>query len=36
MLYHAYHNGVLIKNNYEGLDLMVVYPLNFAHVKIQP
>jgi hypothetical protein len=30
------HNVVIVQNDYEGLDLMVVYPWNFAHVKKQP
>ncbi len=29
------HNVAIVKKDYEGLDLTIVYPWKFAHVKIQ-
>ncbi len=29
------HNVTIVKNDYEGLNLIVVYSWNFAHVKKQ-
>ncbi len=29
------HNVAIVKKDYKGLDLMIVYPWNFAHVKRQ-
>jgi len=30
------HNAIIVQKDYERLDLMIFYPWNFAHVKIQP
>ncbi len=30
------HDAAIVKKDYEGLDLMVVYLWNFAHVNRQP
>ncbi len=35
-LQQPYHNVVIVQKDYKGLDLMVVYPWNFTHVKRQP
>jgi hypothetical protein len=36
ILQHPHHNVAILKKDYEGQDLMVVYLWNFAHVERQP
>jgi len=35
-LQQPYHYAAIAQKDYEGVDLMVVYPSNFAHAKRQP